>query len=218
MSTGLHPAPHERARGAGPGVLRRPARPARRSAAGSTSSADLGADMPMRMIGMLLGIPEDDQAALREAIDEGLRLDRARCRTHGTRWQTRPDNDDVFGGVHRVAGRAPVRRPHDRAARGRVRGRRRRASARSRPRRWSTTPACSRAPATRPRRRLIGWTRQGPRRAPRPARAGRGGSRARAEGGRGGAAVRGAVAGAVPLRHAGRRVARHRPCPKAAPC
>jgi len=37
--------------------------------------ADLGAQMPMRTIGMLLGIPEDDQEALRDRIDEGLRLD-----------------------------------------------------------------------------------------------------------------------------------------------
>jgi cytochrome P450 len=36
---------------------------------------DLGAQMPMRMIGMLLGIPEEDQEAIRDAIDEGLTLD-----------------------------------------------------------------------------------------------------------------------------------------------
>ncbi|MCU1452042.1 MAG: cytochrome [Acidimicrobiales bacterium] len=37
--------------------------------------ADLGAQMPMRTIGMLLGIPEQDQEALRDQIDEGLRLE-----------------------------------------------------------------------------------------------------------------------------------------------
>ncbi|MDZ7675413.1 MAG: cytochrome P450 [Acidimicrobiales bacterium] len=37
--------------------------------------ADLGAQMPMRTIGMLLGIPEADQQALREMIDDGLRLE-----------------------------------------------------------------------------------------------------------------------------------------------
>ena len=37
--------------------------------------ADLGAVMPMLTIGMLLGIPEDDQVAIRDRIDEGLRLD-----------------------------------------------------------------------------------------------------------------------------------------------
>jgi cytochrome P450 len=36
---------------------------------------DLGAQMPMRTIGMLLGIPEQDQEAIRDRIDEGLRLD-----------------------------------------------------------------------------------------------------------------------------------------------
>jgi cytochrome P450 len=35
---------------------------------------DIGAPVPMRTIGMLLGIPEADQEAIREQIDEGLRL------------------------------------------------------------------------------------------------------------------------------------------------
>lgn len=35
---------------------------------------DLAAEMPMRTIGMLLGIPEDDQVAIRDRIDEGMRL------------------------------------------------------------------------------------------------------------------------------------------------
>lgn len=37
--------------------------------------ADLGAQMPMRTIGMLLGIPESDQEAIRDRIDAGLRLE-----------------------------------------------------------------------------------------------------------------------------------------------
>jgi cytochrome P450 len=36
--------------------------------------ADLGAQMPMRTVGMLLGIPEEDQEAIRDYIDESLRL------------------------------------------------------------------------------------------------------------------------------------------------
>ena len=36
--------------------------------------ADLGAQMPMRTIGFLLGIPEADQEAIRDSIDEGLRM------------------------------------------------------------------------------------------------------------------------------------------------
>ncbi len=35
---------------------------------------DLGAQMPMRTIGMLLGIPEEDQEAIRDHLDEGLQL------------------------------------------------------------------------------------------------------------------------------------------------
>ena len=37
--------------------------------------ADLGAQMPMRAIGMLLGIPEQDQTTLRDLIDDNLKLD-----------------------------------------------------------------------------------------------------------------------------------------------
>ena len=37
--------------------------------------ADLGAQMPMRTIGMLLGIPEEDQEAIRDQIDESLKLE-----------------------------------------------------------------------------------------------------------------------------------------------
>jgi cytochrome P450 len=36
---------------------------------------DLGAQMPMRTIGMLLGIPEEDQEDFRDRSDEGLRLE-----------------------------------------------------------------------------------------------------------------------------------------------
>ena len=37
--------------------------------------ADLGAQMPMRTIGYLLGIPEQDQEAIRDHLDSGLRLE-----------------------------------------------------------------------------------------------------------------------------------------------
>jgi cytochrome P450 len=37
--------------------------------------ADLGAQMPMRVIGMLLGIPEQDQAAIRDHLDAGVRTE-----------------------------------------------------------------------------------------------------------------------------------------------
>jgi cytochrome P450 len=37
--------------------------------------ADLGAQMPMRVIGMLLGIPESDQEAIRDRVDANLRTE-----------------------------------------------------------------------------------------------------------------------------------------------
>ena len=37
--------------------------------------ADLGAQMPMRTIGMLLGIPEQDQEAIRDRLDAGMRIE-----------------------------------------------------------------------------------------------------------------------------------------------
>jgi len=37
--------------------------------------ADLGAQMPMRVIGMLLGIPEQDQEAVRDSVDRNLRTE-----------------------------------------------------------------------------------------------------------------------------------------------
>jgi cytochrome P450 len=46
---------------------------------------DLGAQMPMRTIGMLLGIPEEDQEALRDHIDEGLRLEDGSMPDHSER-------------------------------------------------------------------------------------------------------------------------------------
>jgi cytochrome P450 len=48
---------------------------------------DLGAQMPMRTIGMLLGIPEDEQEAIRDRLDEGLRLKEG----------TMPTPDDSYG-------------------------------------------------------------------------------------------------------------------------
>jgi cytochrome P450 len=36
---------------------------------------DFAAQMPMRVIGMLLGVPESDQQMLRESIDDGLKLE-----------------------------------------------------------------------------------------------------------------------------------------------
>jgi cytochrome P450 len=43
--------------------------------AGFDFIADLGAQMPMRVIGMLLGIPEQDQEAVRDRVDANLRTE-----------------------------------------------------------------------------------------------------------------------------------------------
>ena len=52
---------------------------------------DLGAQMPMRTIGMLLGIPEHDQEAIRDRIDAGMRLDDEAPPLRG--------GDDNYGGA-----------------------------------------------------------------------------------------------------------------------
>src|SRR4030095_12485605 len=54
---------------------------------------DLGAQMPIRVIGMLLGIPEADQAESRESIDEGLLLESGEM----------PDVDDLNATLERTA-------------------------------------------------------------------------------------------------------------------
>ncbi len=56
-----------------PRVLRRQPRPAGRVRTGSTSSPTSASQMPMRVIGMLLGIPEQDQEAIRDQADASLR-------------------------------------------------------------------------------------------------------------------------------------------------
>ncbi len=53
---------------------------------------DLGAQMPMRTIGMLLGIPEQDQEALRDSMDERLRLSSGEM----------PDADELSDSLNRV--------------------------------------------------------------------------------------------------------------------
>jgi cytochrome P450 len=52
---------------------------------------DLGAQMPMRTIGMLLGIPEADQEAIRDQIDAGLHL------SEGSMPQTDESYSPTFG-------------------------------------------------------------------------------------------------------------------------
>ncbi len=56
--------------------------------------ADLGAQMPMRTIGYLLGIPEQDQEAIRDHLDEGLHLEEGR---EGTFDAEGMDGAEMFG-------------------------------------------------------------------------------------------------------------------------
>ena len=85
--------------------------------AASTSSLDLGAEIPMRTIGMLLGIPEEDQQALRDHLDEGLRLEAGVMPEVDFAME---DRSTGLRRVHRLAGQEPLRRPDDRAADGGV--------------------------------------------------------------------------------------------------
>jgi cytochrome P450 len=58
--------------------------------------ADLGAQMPMRTIGMLLGIPEQDQEAIRDRIDDGLRLEEGSMEAAAARYDDAVDQQSVF--------------------------------------------------------------------------------------------------------------------------
>jgi cytochrome P450 len=58
--------------------------------------ADLGAQMPMRTIGMLLGIPEQDQEAIRDQIDAGLRLDEGEMPNVDATFERADDNTSQF--------------------------------------------------------------------------------------------------------------------------
>jgi cytochrome P450 len=56
--------------------------------------ADLGAQMPMRTIGYLLGIPEQDQEVIRDQLDEGLRLESGEAPQASS---FNPGDNDLFG-------------------------------------------------------------------------------------------------------------------------
>ena len=174
-----------------------PAASTRSSApAGSTSSRDLGAQMPMRTIGMLLGIPEEDQEAHPRPHRRGAaRSRRARCPTSTAYdpsdqaevfaeyidWRAEHPSDDLMtellqaefeddDGDHAPAhprGGARLRQP----------------------------PRRGRQRDHDPAHRL---DRQGAGRAPRPAPGAGRGPHARPERHRGAPALRGAVAGARP--------------------
>jgi cytochrome P450 len=59
--------------------------------------ADLGSQMPMRVIGMLLGIPEEDQEEIRDGIDEGLSLEEGDTRGISARYSKQDDASMLSG-------------------------------------------------------------------------------------------------------------------------
>ena len=165
--------------------------------------ADLGAQMPMRTIGMLLGIPETDQEAVRDRANALVAHGAGRARwtwrssTSGRAifadyidWRATHPSDDLMtellfaefedeNGTTRRLTRDEV----------------------------LLYVSVSSGAGNETTTRLIGWIGQGPRGASGPAPRARRGPLARAERDRGAAAVRAADAARRPLRHARRRAA-----------
>ena len=117
---GLHAQEDAGARAPGARLLR--ARCSTRSSVrvGSTSSRTWASSCRCGSSACCSGIPEEDQVAIRDRLDDSLRLEEG----------VAPETDyDALGpgrGVlrlHHLARRAPLRRPDDRAAQRRVRGR-----------------------------------------------------------------------------------------------
>jgi cytochrome P450 len=67
---------------------------------------DLGAQMPMRTIGMLLGIPEQDQEAIRDMLDEGMRIE------EGQEYTPPADDDFMMSGGEMFADYVDWRAQH----------------------------------------------------------------------------------------------------------
>ena len=176
--------------------------------------ADLGAEMPMRVIGMLLGIPDSDQATVRDQSDATCGPSRA------SRWSCSEDSDRQrrdLRRVRRLARRAPVRRPDDGAAQRRVRGRARH-DAHPDPRRGAHVHAGPRRGGQRDHRSADRLAREGARRAPRPAPRDRRRPVADPERDRGAAALRAHRAPRRPVRRRATSSTTARPSPKAARC
>ena len=140
----------ERARAEDPRVLRRAASTRSSAPAASTSSATSARRCRCARSACCSASPRQDQEAIRDRIDEGC------ASTEGTMPDDRRarlgESGQHVRRLHRLAGRAPLRRPDDRAAeRASSRTRRGRAAS-SRATRCSATSTCSPAPATRRRR------------------------------------------------------------------
>ena len=60
--------------------------------------ADLGAQVPMRVIGMLLGIPDEDQQTIRDHVDSGLRTEPGKPMrfSEGSKWSPGSRLTEIF--------------------------------------------------------------------------------------------------------------------------
>ena len=171
---------------------------------GSTSSRDLGAQIPMRTIGYLLGIPEQNQETIRDTTEHALTLKEGEF-SGAARGPVR-EQPPVVRRVHRLAGRPPVRRPDDPTAQRGAGGGRRVSPAD--PHRGAHVHQHGRRCGQRDDDAADRVRRTTPRRTPRPAARIGGRPLADPRRDRGGAALRGAVTGAGTLRRPRRRVPR----------
>jgi cytochrome P450 len=57
---------------------------------------DLGAEMPMQVIGMLLGVPEEDRRAMRDRVDAQMRLNTGKPRTYTEDMNTGGDDFEQY--------------------------------------------------------------------------------------------------------------------------
>ena len=115
--------------------------------------ADFGAQMPMRVISMLLGIPESDQEAVRDHANDSLRTEEGKPMEVTGSVVT----GEHVRRVHRLARRPPLRRHHDRAAQRRVH-RRDRHGAEAEPGRTPDYLEVLAGAGNETTTRLIGWT------------------------------------------------------------
>ncbi len=165
---------------------------------------DLGKFMPMRVIGMLLGIPEQDQAAIRDRLDEGLRLEegvpseteydgsaQSEVFSDYVTWRAEHPSDDLMTELINAEFEDDT-------------GTRRTLTHEEIVGYVGLLAGAGNETTTR----LIGFTRRGPRPPSRPARRAGGGPLADPERHRGAVALRVAVASAVPVRDQRRRAPR----------
>ena len=173
--------------------------------------ADLGAQMPMKVISALLGIPEDDQEMIRDHANAQMRTEAGKPMKRPRRLRHRRD----LRGLHRLARRPPVGRHHDRTAQ---RGVRRRDGYHASPDPPGTADLSQRGGGRGQRNhhaadRLGG---QGVGRTPRPAPRTRREPGTDSPGDRGIAALRAARTARRPVRDPRRRDTTARRCPRAA--